>query len=216
MADFATDQPSQLSWANMLMASYLPTASRVAQLAGGAALGLLLRSPAALSCVQQRRALVAAAALALQAAFAQLLLRRPLLFRPPGGAPWTLHYTRLHIALLSCGGPLPTALVCATLLALVLHADPLHAAAARLLAAQPWHPPAELSYAQYLLHEQARLWVLLLLPAGVLPRLIRAHPLAGFVSVAAGTLGAGYAAALAMHLLLRRWSRSPSELASAL
>ncbi|KAL4457910.1 hypothetical protein ABPG75_012775 [Micractinium tetrahymenae] len=163
-----------------------------------------------------RRTLVAAAALALQAAFAQLLLQRPLLFRPPGGAPWPLRYARLHVALLSCGGPFPTALVCSTLLALMLHADPLHAVAARLLGARPWRPLAKLSYAQYLMHEQARLWVLLALPAGVVPRLIQAHPLAGFAALAAGTLGAGYAAALALHLLLRRWSRQPSELTPAL
>ncbi|KAL4457911.1 hypothetical protein ABPG75_012776 [Micractinium tetrahymenae] len=54
VADFAVDEPSQLSWANMLAASYLPTASRIAQLAGGAALGTLLRSPAALHCVQRK------------------------------------------------------------------------------------------------------------------------------------------------------------------
>jgi hypothetical protein len=54
VADFAVDQPSQLSWANMLHATYLPSASRAGQLAVGAGLGLLLRWPAALQAVQRR------------------------------------------------------------------------------------------------------------------------------------------------------------------
>lgn len=60
VADFAVDQASQLSWANLLHASYLPTASRVTELAAGAALGALLRSRAALQLLRRRWGLLVA------------------------------------------------------------------------------------------------------------------------------------------------------------
>ena len=154
-----------------------------------------------------RRGWVGAAALCLQAAYWHLLLDWHLLFRPPGGAPWPLDTARLYIALLSFGSPFMSALVAATLLALALHADPLHALGARLLGARAWRLPAELSYSQYLVHEQARLWVILLLPAGLLPRLLADWPVLSAALVCGGTLAAGYACAAPLHYLVeRRWS----------
>lgn len=149
--------------------------------------------------------------MALQAAFASQIVWRSLLFREPGAAPWPLALSRLCLALESYGSPLIAATVAVTFLALCLRADPLHAAAARVLSARAWRLPALLSYALYLAHEQARLWVALyLLPAGVLPALVEAHPLAGFLAIAAGTLVAGYAVAIAAQsavdrLLPREW-----------
>lgn len=57
VADFAVNSAAQQSWAAMLHATYLPTASRTAELAVGAGLGLLLRSPGALKRVQKRYSL---------------------------------------------------------------------------------------------------------------------------------------------------------------
>lgn len=54
VSDFAVDAEAQRSWAAMLHATYLPTPSRVAELALGAGLGLLLRSPAALQRAKRR------------------------------------------------------------------------------------------------------------------------------------------------------------------
>lgn len=150
---------------------------------------------------------MAAAALALQAAFARQLVSRHLVFRAPGEAPWPDTATRLHLALAAHGSPLMAALAATSLLALVLHADPLHAAAARVLCSPAWAPLERLSYSLYLIHEQARLWVALLLPAGLLPGLITAHPLLGYAAVSAGTLAAGYACAVVLHSAVeRRWA----------
>lgn len=155
----------------------------------------------------RRRALVAAAALALQAAFARQLARSHLLFRAPGEAPWPEAATRLHLALAAHGSPFMAALAAASLLALALRADPLHAAAARVLGAPAWAPLECLSYCLYLTHEQARLWAALLLPPGTLSRLVAAHPLLGYAGVSAGTLAAGYACAAALHAAVeRRWA----------
>lgn len=54
ISDFAVDPAAQQSWASMVNATYKPTAARVAELAVGAALGLLLRSPAALQALRRR------------------------------------------------------------------------------------------------------------------------------------------------------------------
>lgn len=143
------------------------------------------------------------------------MLQRHLFFRAPGEAPWPLNAARLHISLLSFGGPFITTLVCTTLLAVLLHVDPLHTLAARILRARLWRPLAELSFLQYLLHEHARLWVILLLiPPGLLPQLVERSPRLGFACIAGATLAAGYLAALLLHLLLKPWSRKPSELAT--
>lgn len=97
-----------------------------------------------------------------------------------------------------------SALVAATLLALALHADPLHSLAALLLSARAWRLPAELAYSQYLVHEQARLWVILCLPAGLLPRLLVAWPVLSCALVCGGTLAAGYACAVPLHYMVER------------
>jgi peptidoglycan/LPS O-acetylase OafA/YrhL len=244
VADFAVDQRSQLSWAHMLHAAYLPSAGRVTEMAAGAALGLLLRSTAALrsllrrsalrswlvlgpgrtaaaaawppvgrclperrllaACTPRRRALLSLVAAGLQAAFIYLTLTRHLLFRPPGAAPWPPAAARLHVALLSWGSPFVSALLAATLAALALRADPLHAAAARALSSPAWQPLARLSYSLFLIHEQARLWAILALPAGWLPRLIQARPLPSLAVMVSGTLAVGYAAALPLHLLVEQ------------
>lgn len=155
----------------------------------------------------RRRAWVSAAAFCLQAAFAHQLLARPLLFRRPGSQLWPAHTTRLQAALLWHGSPFIAALVAATLLALLLGGDPLHAAAARLLRARLWGRIARLSYTQYLVSEHARLWALLLLPRGALPRLVVARPLLGFVAVWIGGWAAAFVCALPLHLLVeRRWA----------
>lgn len=151
-----------------------------------------------------RRRVLGAVALALQAAYLYLLVDRHLLFRAPGAAPWPLSAARLHVALLSWGSPFMAALVAAALLALVLHADPMHAAAARLLGAPAWRPVGALSYTLFLMHEQARLWVILLLPPGWLPRFIAMQPLPSLAAVCAGTLAAGVACALPLHFLVER------------
>lgn len=157
-----------------------------------------------------------ATAVALQTVFASQVVWRSLLFRKPGAAPWPLALSRCCLALESYGSPLLAATVGATLLAVCLRADPLHAAAARVLSAQAWYLPAKLSYPLYLAHEQARLWVALyllpLFPAGALRALTTAHPLAGFLAISAGTLAAGYVVAFAAktavdRLLPRRWRR---------
>jgi peptidoglycan/LPS O-acetylase OafA/YrhL len=204
VADFAVDQRSQLSWAHMLHAAYLPSAGRVTEMAAGAALGLLLRSTAALRSLLRRRALLSLVAAGLQAAFIYLTLTRHLLFRPPGAAPWPPAAARLHVALLSWGSPFVSALLAATLAALALRADPLHAAAARALSSPAWQPLARLSYSLFLIHEQARLWAILALPAGWLPRLIQARPLPSLAVMVSGTLAVGYAAALPLHLLVEQ------------
>lgn len=162
-----------------------------------------LSSSPALAC---RRGWVAAAALLLQAAYVHQLVARPLLFRRPGSQPWPASSTRLQAALLWHGSPFMAALVATTLGALLLVADPLHAAAARLLSGAVFKPLARLSFAQYLISEHARLWVLLLLPTGLLPGLIQGAPLAGFVAVWLGGLGAAYACAVPLHALVEwRW-----------
>jgi len=160
-----------------------------------------------------RRGVLAVAALGLQAVYLHLLLRWHVLFRPPGGAPWPLRTARLHVALLSFGSPFMAALVATTLLALMLHADPLHALASRLLSAPLWRPLASLSYSQYLIHEQARVWVVqFLLPAGLLPRLIVGWPLPSFVGICLATLAAGYLGALLLwHAVEKRWAPAPSS-----
>lgn len=154
-----------------------------------------------------RRAFVSAVALVLQAAYVHQLVARPLLFRQPGSQPWPASSTQLQAALLWHGSPFMAALVAATLAALLLGADPLHAAAARLLSTAVFKPLARLSFAQYLISEHARLWALLLLPTGLLPGLIRSAPLAGFAAVWLGGLAAAYACAVPLHVLVeRRWA----------
>lgn len=191
-----------------LMVSHLPTASRIAQLAGGAALGLLLRSPAALRWVQRRRLRTRHTAVgwlhvlhvpgfgtpAVQAT----LSRRARLLRPSGpssaGAPWQQQQRlpcRLPWRSSCCGGPCCSGPQAAhpgrcAMLACTSRCCP---AEGRLGLRHPacvdgcmptlctrqrrgcWrHAPGgrllELSNNQYLLHEQARLCVLLALPAG--------------------------------------------------
>lgn len=161
-------------------------------------------------CLPCRRVWVSAAALALQAAFFHQLVARPLLFRRPGSQPWPASSTRVLAALLWHGSPFMAALVAATLAALLLGADPLHAAAARLLSSVGFKPLARLSFAQYLVSEHARLWALLLLPTGLLPGLIARAPVAGFAAVWLGGLAAAYACAVPLHLLAeRRWAPTP-------
>jgi peptidoglycan/LPS O-acetylase OafA/YrhL len=198
-------QPAELdSYITLLETSYFPTGPRVAELALGAALGLLLRSHGAVSWLLRRRGLVAAAAISLQAAFVHLSLH----WHPHGlpGAPlWQPRTAQLYAALLYWGSPFIALLVSVTLLALMLHSDPLHSALASALGAPLFQPLSNLSYCLYLLHEPARLWgMLLLLPAGLLPALMAAAPVPALLLLTAFTLACGYAAAYLMHHLVEK------------
>ncbi|KAL4457909.1 hypothetical protein ABPG75_012774 [Micractinium tetrahymenae] len=201
----AVRQPSELEASgSLLTAAYFPSGTRVAELALGSALGLLLRSPAAVSWLLRRRALLAAASLGLQAAFAHTVLAwapHALL----GEAAWSPLTARLYSALLYWGSPLVTGTVAATLLALFLHSDPLHAALASALRSRLFDRLSELSYSLYLLHEQARLWaILFLVPAGLLPAVLAAAPVGGLVLLGLLTLGATLPCAYLLHSLVER------------
>lgn len=151
----------------------------------------------------RRRALLTAVTLCLQAALAHTLLA----WAPtalPGEASWAPLTARLYSALLYWGSPLVAAAVAATLLALSLHSDPLHAALASALGSGSLHGPARLSYSLYLLHEQARLWAILLLPAGLLPSLLAAAPVGGLLLLGLLTLGATLPCAHLLHTLVER------------
>lgn len=144
-----------------------------------------------------------AAALACQLSWLYLHVRWNPLGGPGAQPKWPLDATRAYIALAYYGGPLIAAAVSATLLALFLRSDPLHAAAAAALSS-PWLLPcARLSYCLYLTHELARLWGLMLLlpllPAGSLAAWIAASPVAGLLALTAFTLAAGYACAWLLH-----------------
>lgn len=192
------------AYAALLSAAYFPTGPRVAELAMGVLLGLLLRTHSAVSWLHRRRALLGGGALCLQAAYVHLLLH----WSPngvPGEALWQSTTTTLYAALLYYGSPFVAALVSTTLLCLMLHSDPLHSAVAALLGAPALQPLSNLSYSLYLVHELTRLWgILYILPAGMLPALFASSPVYGLVMFSAFTLACGYAGASAMHHLVER------------
>jgi len=165
--------------------------------------------------------MVSLAALTLQAA-AGSLAWRVLPMRLPHQAPWSLAASRAYAALGWCGSFLYGGAIGATLLALALRSDPLHAAAADLLSpsshhgqpgqpgwpGRPWARLSALSFSLYLCHEQARfLAVRFLLPPGLLAGWAASAPATSFVLLSAISLAAGYAAAVLCHRLAeqRRW-----------
>lgn len=198
-------QPGELAaYIAILDAAYFPAGTRIAELALGAGLGLLLRTHQAVSWVRRRRTLVAAAAFGLQAAWLYLHIA----WCPnsvPGEDLWSLTTTRLYAALLYYGSPFVAALVSASLLAVMLRSDPLHSRIASLLSAPAFLPLSSLSYTLYLIHELARLWAItFLLPVGALPTLIAAAPLPGLLLLTTGTLAAGYACAWVLCMLVEQ------------
>lgn len=187
-----------------LDAGYFHAGTRFGELALGAALGLLLRSHRAVSWLRRRRWLVTAAAVGCQACWLCLHVWWNPLASPGPQPKWSLTPTRLYIALAYYGSPFIATTVCATLLALFLRPNPLHAALAAALSSPKLLPAATLSYCLYLIHELARLWGLLLLlpllPAGALAAWVAAAPVAGLLGLAAFTLAAGYACAWLLHV----------------
>lgn len=123
----------------------------------------------------------------------------------PDEAAWSPLTGRLYTALLYWGSPFASAVVACTLLALLLRADPLHAALASALGSRVFDRASDLSYCLYLLHEKARLWALLLVvPAGLLPALLAAAPVRGLLLVWLLTLGAAAPCAQLLHTLVER------------
>lgn len=187
-----------LSWAGL--ASSCRTSTRCAHTNPSLEHGLAL-SPCPFC---HRRRLVGAAAAGLQAAAVHIFVNCSQ-FGLPGEPRWGFHTTRLFAALLYYGSPFKALLAAATLLALMLHSDPVHARAAELLSARWLAAPARLSYGLYLVAEQARFWgMLLLLPAGMLPALIDGAPAAGLAVFWAFSMCAGYAGAALLHVLVER------------
>lgn len=191
-----------VTYTSLLRATYFTPAARLCQLAVGAALGLLLRSHAALSWLARRRACLAEAAAALQATYLYLFAAWN-----PNGVPrealWSPTASRTYAALCYYGSPYLSALLAATILALMLRCDPLHSRIASVLSSTALLPLANLSFSLYLIHEPARLWALSLLP-GALPSAIAASPLWGLAFLSALTLAAAYAAALLLHRLVEK------------
>lgn len=152
----------------------------------------------------RRRTLVAIAALSLQAIYVHTVLH----CNPhglPGDALWRPLTTQLHATFLYYGSPFLATTICMSLLALMLHTDPLHAALASALRSPLLTPLSELSYCLYLMAELARLWgAMFLLPAGVLPSLIAAAPYTGLVATCLFTLACSYACALVLHRLVEK------------
>lgn len=166
-------------------------------------LSLLPAAPSApLTPEECRLGVVSAAAILCQAAYCHLVGEWT-----PWGAlreeqAWPLATARLYAVLLHWGSPFAGAMVCATLAALALRSDPLHARAADALSAPALRPLAALSFCVYLLHDLARmLAVVHLLPADFLSSLSAAAPVAGLAAQAAITLAGAYALAACMH----RW-----------
>lgn len=156
-------------------------------------------------CRPRRRVLVGAVALALQAACTYLALGWSAWGGLPGTQAWHPATTRVFLALFQWGSPFVAAAICATLLALMLRSDPVHAAMTAALGSAPLKHLADLSYSIYLLHELARYWIVLyVLPPGLLPALTAAAPLAAFVFQAGFTLAGAYLGALLMYGLVER------------
>lgn len=215
---------------------YFPTLSRLAELAIGAALGLLLRSHTAISWVMRRSVgaavvgvwvvrewrrlvpaegsrpsptkynppdlpflglpacrpmLVSGTAFALQGMYLITVSGGNL--HPPKDVPLLPPLAaKLVATFLFYGSPFHACLVSATLLALVLRSDPLHAAAARLLSTRPLAAAATLSYSVYLLHEMVKIGLVTVAP-GLLTAFLDNAPQAALAGLIAATLVASYA-----------------------
>ncbi|EFN54651.1 hypothetical protein CHLNCDRAFT_52968 [Chlorella variabilis] len=170
---------------------YFPTLSRLAELAIGAALGLLLRSHTAISWVMRRPMLVSGTAFALQGMYLITVSGGNL--HPPKDVPLLPPLAaKLVATFLFYGSPFHACLVSATLLALVLRSDPLHAAAARLLSTRPLAAAATLSYSVYLLHEMVKIGLVTVAP-GLLTAFLDNAPQAALAGLIAATLVASYA-----------------------
>lgn len=196
-------QPAELAaYISLLTATYFSTSTRLCQLAMGAGLGLLLRNHAAVSWLARRRGGVAAASAALQAGYFYLRC----CWNPnglPGEALWSPTATRTYSALFYYGSPCLSLLVAVTLVALMLHADPLHSHIASALGSSALLPFANLSFCLYLINEPARLWALHLLP-GYVSAAVAASPFLGLASLFALTLAAAYGFAFLLHRLVEQ------------
>lgn len=191
----------------LLDAVYLPTLSRVTELAVGASLGLLLRSPSAISWVIRRPLLVSGTAFTFLSTYLVIVSNGNLY--PPQDAPLLpVNASRFIAALLMYGGPYYACLVASILLALICRTDPLHAAAARLLSSRIWDLPAALSYYLYLFHEPLKFLLMRSAPQ-LLPHLAAQAPLMALAALTAATTAAGYGAAGACWLLLERGPCKP-------
>lgn len=114
------------------------------------------------------------------------------LYPPPGTPHMPATTARLIAALWFYGSPFYACLISATLLALVLCSDPLHAAAAWLLGTPPFKAAAMLSYSVYLLHEMVKVALVVAAPA-LLAAWIQQAPLAALTGLTGATLVASYA-----------------------
>lgn len=157
----------------------------------------------------RRGAIVAMAAIGLQAGYLHSVTKGKL-FPPPqprlprADAAWLA-------ALGFFGSPYLAARIAATLAALILAADPLHALLGRVLALPAWRPLAELSYSLYLLHELPKAAAIhWFVPPGALASLAARSPLPALWLICGGTLSAAYAAAwLCWWLVERRFQPLP-------
>ncbi|KAL4855648.1 Chaperone protein DnaJ [Chlorella vulgaris] len=193
----------------LLDAVYLPTLSRVTELAVGASLGLLLRSPSAISWVIRRSMLVSGTAFTFLSTYLVIVSNGNLY--PPQDAPLLpVNASQFIAAFLMYGGPYYACLVASILLALICRTDPLHAAAARLLSSRIWDLPAALSYYLYLFHEPLKFLLMRSAPQ-LLPHLAAQAPLMALAALTAATTAAGYGAAGACWLLLERGPRKPQS-----
>ena len=200
-------RPPPPSFSSQLLTLYLPTPARVANLAAGVALGCLLRWPAAVAALRQRRGWLALATATLQASWYLLSWRAPVLGGSPAEA-WPPQQAQLFLAHVWYGGLLPTATIAATLLCLVLGAGPVYRAAARLLGSPPLRALSSLSYQLNLTHLQwQRCAVALLLPGGGLTALAGRAPLTALRLATALTAAAALPAAALQYQLLERRPR---------
>lgn len=151
-----------------------------------------------------RRALLSVSALGLQSVLAHTFLAWAA-HGTPGEALWSPLAASLYTALMYWGSPLVALTVAITLLALLLSSDFLHSAAASVLSSPVLHPLSKLSYCLYLLAEQARLWALLyLVPAGLIPSVLAAAPVAGLLLLTAISLAAAYPCSYLLHTVVEK------------
>ena len=173
---------------------YFPTLGRLHTLACGVLLGLLLRSPAAVNYVVAHRWAVSACAVALQAGVVATMIQ-PWHGTEPAWAP---RRNLVFAALLHSASPLVALAIFATLLALIISADPVHAAIAKVLALPVFSLLSRLSLGLYCFHGQSLFHLLRFVEsrpewAGLMAR----RPDAALAIICVGVLGMGWAAAAA-------------------